>query len=193
MLRRVLLFATPRDCSPPNPLSMEFSRQEYWSGLPFPTPGNLPDAGIKPASPPSPALAGGFFTIEPPWETLVGFRCEEGFLIMTVPCLLPCFYYSLLPAFQYSRVSNIFRVPHSSPYLPDGHPYTDLDVEAGKRDLVKVMGMRLESKLLTPTPTPLQSVAALLTPQAQCSHYVPGAKNGEETDRLALVCLFTLP
>ena len=33
------------------PLSMEFSRQEYWSGLPFPSPGDLPDPGIKPASP----------------------------------------------------------------------------------------------------------------------------------------------
>ena len=38
-------------------------RQEYWSGLPFPLPGDLPDSGIKPASP---ALAGGFFTTEPP-------------------------------------------------------------------------------------------------------------------------------
>ena len=35
---------------------MEFSRQEYWSGLPFPTPGDLPDPGIKPGSPESPAL-----------------------------------------------------------------------------------------------------------------------------------------
>ena len=41
---------------------MEFSRQEYWSGLPYPTPGDLPDAGIEPASLVSPALAGGFFT-----------------------------------------------------------------------------------------------------------------------------------
>ena len=45
------------------PLSMGFPRQEYWSGLPFPSPGDLPDPGIKPASP---ALAGGFFTTEPP-------------------------------------------------------------------------------------------------------------------------------
>ena len=44
-------------------LSMEFSRQEYWSGLPFPSPGNLPDPGIELVSP---ALAGGFFTTEPP-------------------------------------------------------------------------------------------------------------------------------
>ena len=39
------------------PLSMEFSRQEYWNGLPFPHPGDLPDAGIEPASPVSSALA----------------------------------------------------------------------------------------------------------------------------------------
>ena len=44
------------------PLSMEFSRQEYWTGLPFPSPGDLPDPGIEPASP---ALAGRFFTTEP--------------------------------------------------------------------------------------------------------------------------------
>ena len=43
---------------------MEFARQEYWSGLPFPSPGDLPDPGIELASPASPALAGGFFTSE---------------------------------------------------------------------------------------------------------------------------------
>ena len=44
---------------------MGFSWQEYWSGLSFPTPGDLPDPGIKPISLASPALAGGFFTTEP--------------------------------------------------------------------------------------------------------------------------------
>ena len=44
---------------------MEFSRQEYWSGLPFPSPGDLPDPGTEPTSPVSPALAGGFFTTVP--------------------------------------------------------------------------------------------------------------------------------
>ena len=48
------------------PLSMEFSRQEYWIGLPFPTPGDLPDPGIEPVSPESPTLAGRVFTTEPP-------------------------------------------------------------------------------------------------------------------------------
>ena len=45
------------------PLSMEFSRQEYWSGLPFPSPGDLPNPGMEPASP---SLAEGFFATEPP-------------------------------------------------------------------------------------------------------------------------------
>ena len=44
------------------PLSMGFFGQEYWSGLPCLPPGDLPDTGIKPKSPTSPALAGGFFT-----------------------------------------------------------------------------------------------------------------------------------
>ena len=44
--------------------SMGFSRQECWSGLPLPSPGDLPDPGIEPVSPVSPALAGGFFTTE---------------------------------------------------------------------------------------------------------------------------------
>ena len=46
-------------------LSMEFTRQEYWSGLPLPTPGDLPDPEIEPVSPNSPTLAGGFFTTAP--------------------------------------------------------------------------------------------------------------------------------
>ena len=48
------------------PLSMGFPRQEYWSGFPCPPSGDLPNPGIEPASPEFPALAGGFFTTEPP-------------------------------------------------------------------------------------------------------------------------------
>ena len=50
---------------------MGFSRQEYWSGLPCPSPGDLPDPAIKPASFMSLALSGGFFTISTTWEALV--------------------------------------------------------------------------------------------------------------------------
>ena len=52
------------------PPSLEFSRQEFWSVLPFPIPGDLPDPGIKPTSPASPALLGRFFTAEPPGMSL---------------------------------------------------------------------------------------------------------------------------
>jgi len=59
-------FATPWTVAHQAPLSMEFPRQEYWSGLPFPSPGDLPDPGIELVFP---ALAGGIFTTEPPtWE-----------------------------------------------------------------------------------------------------------------------------
>ena len=52
---------TSRTAAPQAPLSMEIPRQEDWSGLPFPTPGNLPNPGMEPTSPVSPALAGRFF------------------------------------------------------------------------------------------------------------------------------------
>ena len=52
----VRLFATPWTVAHQAPLSMEFSRQECWSGLPFPSPGNLPNPGTEPESPASPAF-----------------------------------------------------------------------------------------------------------------------------------------
>ena len=58
----ILLFATPWTIAYQAPLSVEFSRKESWSRLPFPTPGNLPDPGIEPVSLVSPALVGRFFT-----------------------------------------------------------------------------------------------------------------------------------
>ena len=50
-LNSVRLFVTPWTVARQAPLSMGFSRQEYWSGLPFPSPGDLPNPGIKPGSP----------------------------------------------------------------------------------------------------------------------------------------------
>ena len=66
LLSHVLLFATPWTVPCQAPLSMGFSRQEYWSELPFPLLGDLPNPGIEPMSPASPVLACGFFTTEPP-------------------------------------------------------------------------------------------------------------------------------
>ena len=56
-------FATSWTVARQAPLSIGFHKQEHWNGLPFPSPGDLPDPGIEPMSP---ALADGFFTIEPP-------------------------------------------------------------------------------------------------------------------------------
>ena len=61
-----LTLSNPMDCSLPGSPSIEFSRQEYCSGLPFPPPDDLPDAETEPTSLESLALAGGFFTTLPP-------------------------------------------------------------------------------------------------------------------------------
>ena len=68
VLSRVQLFVTPLAEAYLAPLSMEFSRQEHWSGLPFPPPRNLPHSRIEPTSLASPALAGRFFTTSTTWE-----------------------------------------------------------------------------------------------------------------------------
>ena len=70
MLSCVRLFATPWTVASQTPLSMEFSRQKFWSGLLVPSPGELPDLGTEPTSFASPALAGRFFTTAPPEKPL---------------------------------------------------------------------------------------------------------------------------
>ena len=68
---RVQLFATIWTAARQAPLPVGFSRQEYWSGLACSPPGNLPDPGIEPRSPASPALAAGFFITSTTWEALL--------------------------------------------------------------------------------------------------------------------------
>ena len=108
------LFATPWTIACQAPLSMEFSRQEYWSRLPFPTPGYPPNPGIEPESLMSPALAGGFVawhvesisflqTPENNKRTLALFKGKNLIFILTLTfqkCLghcpslpLPCFFF----------------------------------------------------------------------------------------------------
>ena len=66
-LSHAQLFVTPWTVAhQESPLSMEYSRQEYWTGLPFPSPRDLPNPRIESASPVAPELVGGFFTTEPP-------------------------------------------------------------------------------------------------------------------------------
>ena len=68
---RTQLFVTLWTVAHQAPLFMEFSRQEYWSVLPFPSPGNLPNPGIELVSLASPALTGSFFTISTIWEAFL--------------------------------------------------------------------------------------------------------------------------
>ena len=79
LLNCVQLFATPWTVAHQAPLSMGFSRQEYWSGLPFPSPGDLPHPGIKPKCP---ALQADSLPPEPPgilrvksWKTVDFLSC----------------------------------------------------------------------------------------------------------------------
>ena len=65
---RVQLFVTLWTVACQAPLSVGFSRQEYWSGSSFPSPGDLPNPGTEPMSLMSPALAGGFYTTSTTWE-----------------------------------------------------------------------------------------------------------------------------
>ena len=67
VLSHVQLFVTLWTIACQAPLYMAFPGQEYWNGLPFPPPGDLPNPGIKPMSP---ALAGRFFTTEPPGKPI---------------------------------------------------------------------------------------------------------------------------
>ena len=70
VLSHLRLFVTPWTVARQAPLSMGFLRQEYWSGLPFPSPGDLPSPGIKPVSPTASYMAGDFFATSAAWEAL---------------------------------------------------------------------------------------------------------------------------
>ena len=72
VLSHVQLFSAPWTVACQTPLSMEFSRQEYWRGLPFPTPEDLPDPEIEPTSPESPALQVDSLLSEPPGKPILG-------------------------------------------------------------------------------------------------------------------------
>ena len=70
LFSHVQLFVTPWIVARQAPLSMGFSRHQYWNGVPFPSLGYLPDPRIKPASLMSLVLAGGFFTTSASWEAI---------------------------------------------------------------------------------------------------------------------------
>ena len=90
---RVLLFVAPWTVAPLAPLSMGFSRQEHWHGLPFPSPGDLPDPGIEPASLSSPALAAYCWHLLASPPSFI-FQIQ---IIMTFHSLLPSLLHPNLP------------------------------------------------------------------------------------------------
>ena len=105
-LSHVQLFATLWTVARQAPLLMGFCRQEYWSGLPFPSLGDLPKPGVETASLASPVLAGGFFTTSTTWEAhrvphhilpvsglaacIDGSSCHPGGGILVTPGRSPC-------------------------------------------------------------------------------------------------------
>ena len=116
-LSRVKLFVTPWTVAQQVPLPMGFSRQDYWSQLPFPSPGDLPNPGIKTMSPVAPAQAGRFFTTEPRGKprrflriTKKHLRVDEGssWVLQVLP------------------VTRSSQHTHSQPFMPrhTGHPQT---------------------------------------------------------------------
>ena len=91
MLSRVRLFLTLWTVLCQAPLPMEFSKQEYWDGLPFPSPEDLPNPGMEPASLVSPALAGRFFTTSATWEAPAScFRATDITLASLVAQAVKC-------------------------------------------------------------------------------------------------------
>ena len=98
----VQLFMTPWTIVHQAPLSMGFSRQEYWTGLLCPPPVELPDSGIKSATLMSPALAGGFFTTSATWAALSRDVCRRACSVASVE--LPLLLLLLLHRFSHVRL-----------------------------------------------------------------------------------------
>ena len=88
----IQLLATPWPVAPPDSSVHEVSQQEYWRGLPFPSPGDFPYPGIKPASPVSPAVAVGFFATSATWEAHLRNIAS---IISNLQVILCLFIYSL--------------------------------------------------------------------------------------------------
>ena len=90
MLSHVQLFATPWTIVCQVPLSLEFSRQEYWSGFLFLSPGDLPDPGIEHASLAAPALTGEFFTTAPLGKPASSVQLLSRVLLFVTPWAATC-------------------------------------------------------------------------------------------------------
>ena len=101
-------FATPGTVAHQASLSMAFSRQEYWSGLPCPYPGDLPDPGIEPASLMSPALADGFFTTSTTWEVPI-LKLKKNFFFKMLSSVLDVLTLRCPDAIRRERFQGVIR------------------------------------------------------------------------------------
>ena len=117
----VRLFGTLWTVACQAPLSMGFSRQEYWSGLPCPPPGDLPNPWIKPTSLKSPALADGFFTTGATWEAQRRSCCSVAQSCLTLcnpmDCSTPRF-----PVFHHLPERAQTRVHRVGDAMQPSHP-----------------------------------------------------------------------
>ena len=86
-LSHVRFFAVPRTVTYQAPPSMEFSRQEYWNGLPFPSPGDLPNPGIEPGSP---TLQADILPSEPPGKPYLYTKCIYSLILTPLPRCKVC-------------------------------------------------------------------------------------------------------
>ena len=105
------------DCSLPGssacqaPPSLEFSRQEYWSGLPFPSLGSLPNPEMEPTSLASPVLSGGFLTSSAPWEALFCLWTHGfSFCAMGYNLFLSLLWWSVVPTLTRGRGLRVARI-----------------------------------------------------------------------------------
>ena len=78
------------DCSPPGSSGHGISQARYWNGLPFPLPEDLPNPGTEPVSPESPAVAGRFFTTEPPVNFLIAVQSPSCVQLFVTPWTAAC-------------------------------------------------------------------------------------------------------
>ena len=110
-LSHVWLFATPWTVACQAPLYMEFSRQEYWNGSPFPSPGDLSDPGIEPTSPVSPALQADSLPLS--HQTLLkSLYLERQWRVLTGELTL-AFYHGQLSTFWGTANIGVWRSPRS--------------------------------------------------------------------------------
>ena len=149
---RVWCFATPWTVAHQAPLSMGFSRQEYWNGLPCLPPVDLPNPGIEPESLLSPALAGGFFFF------------FFFFKLYNIVLVLP--YIEMNPPQVYMCSPSWTLLPPPSPYHPSGssqctspkHPVSYIEPGLVTRFIYDIIHISMPfSQIIPPSPSPTES------------------------------------